>query len=209
MNSIAFALMVLFAGTRLHAPSEEQTNSYKIRERVATSEFGSVVMTGVEKRHIAAPIKGKRAVDITFEVDIAEKHYAGTAADKWAQGELANLRESDHGSMDDLDRLTESDGVSVDAYPIFSGDAIDVGGAWQLTVNGQKCFYTLDKLENGRAVISTESTMKAGPGSLKRNGTWTVEVATGRLVSWRIHSAVTYRGGKTETVDSSGELKSG
>lgn len=207
MISSALLAVLVVAPIKFHAPLEEQTNAYKLRERISTSAFGSVEMTGVEKRHIGAPQKGRRTVDITFEVQITGKNYKSSGSEKWAQEELLGLREPDHGFLDDQDKLTESDGVSVDAYPIFPTAAIEVGGGWQFTISGQRCLYTLEKVDGNKATITTESSMKSGRGSLKRKGSWVVEISSGKLLSWDLHSEVTYPGGQKETVDSDGELK--
>jgi hypothetical protein len=203
------ALLLVFQTVTLHAPSLEETNRYALKESISTSEFGKITMTGTEKRHIGAPSKGRRQVEIVFDVQLTEKQISGANAEKWAAAELADLRQSDSGYLDDHDRLVLSDGVAADAYPIFPPRAIKVGDQWTVSVNGVKCRYVLDKFENGHAVISTDSKAKATRGTLLRSGSWTVDVATGRLLAWHLHSEVTYAGGGKETVDSSGQLVGG
>lgn len=202
-----FALALAFQAVSLHAPSEERTDAYKLKETITTSQFGKIVMTGTETRTLGKPKDGRRDVRISFDVSIAEKQLTGAKADSWAKAELADLREPDHGWMDDLDRLTFSDGVAADAYPIFSAQAVQAGSQWTVEVNGITCRYTLDKLENGHAVISTDSRDKNRQGTLLRSGSWTVDVKTGRLLSWHLRSEVTYRSGGREIVDSSAELQ--
>jgi hypothetical protein len=208
-QSVAGAIIVLFLGEGIlfHAPTEAQTNRYQLREKVWTSKTGSVVMTGIETRKIKKPFDGKRQVDIAFDVHISERGYSGPAGQKWADAELASLREPDHGFMDDQDRLSLSDGVALDAFPIFGAKPVEVGHSWQLTIEGHRCLYTLEKIEKGIATITTESKRRVAQGEAKRKGTWKVEVESGRLMSWNMHSEAQFMSGTKETVDSSGELE--
>lgn len=199
--------LLVLSAVSLHAPSEAQVNVYDIREMVWTSKYGSVGLGGEETRKIGKPERGKRAVDITFSVEIKSRSFTGKGGEKWAQGELSDLREPDHGALDDEDRLTERDGVAEEAFPIYPPGPCDVGRKWNLAVNGIDCGYRLAGVEDGIAQISTETDATTPRGKLSRSGFWKVDVASGRLLSWNIHTEVKNRDGSREAIDSMGTLK--
>lgn len=204
------ASIVLGEPIALHAPSSAQSNAYQLRETISSSKFGMVVLTGTELRRVGAPNNGKRQVDIEYKVDIAERHFTNARGEKWAQEELADLRIPDHGTLTNRNELDFSDGPSPDAYPILPYFPVAVGANWQVKFDGQDCVYTLERVDssNGRksAVIATQATIKNRQGVARRTGTWTIEVASGRLTGWAIRTEATFAGSGKEVIDSVGKL---
>src|SRR5262249_10068613 len=131
-----FALVLAGQQVRLHPQTGDGTNTYKIQEKISTTLHGSVTMNGTEKRKFSKSAFG-HALEITFDVSIANRGFTGKAAEQWAQGELAGLKEADHGTVDDLYRFTESDGVAVDTFPILINQPVGAGQRWRYTINRQ------------------------------------------------------------------------
>ncbi len=194
----------------LHAPTEEQTNIYQIEETIWTSRYGTVVLTGEETRHIGKPLSGNRAVNITYRVDLKSKNVTGKGGDSWAAGELYDLRAPDRGTLDDRDRLNIGGEVSTEAFPLLPlASHASVGESWgsEKMVNGIAATYRLHDVTEGVAHISTEAEGTTPQGRLRRSGFWKIDVASGRLLAWNIHSEVKYRDGSREAIDSVGKLR--
>jgi hypothetical protein len=205
MHPLSAALLAcILQGVSLRAPVKEQSNTYKITETISTSKIGAVVMTGTETRRIGPPQDGKRSVDIAFKVRISDRRFAGKKAEKWAQAELTSLTEPDHGTLNDFGQLLLIDGPSADAYPIFPNKPVSVGETWKASGFD----YKLASVKDNKAQIESNSDVTYRQGSVKRSATWTIEITSGRLISWHLNSAVSYANGTRETVDSKGELES-
>lgn len=208
--SAVLALALLVAPVNLHAPTTAQSNTYKLRETISSTKFGSVVLVGTEQRKLGPARDGKRQVDIEYKVEIAEKHVNGARGEQWAQGELADLRIPDHGTLNNRNELDFADGPSPDAFPILPVSPVAVGSNWQVQLDGQSCIYTLERVEGtgsrGFAVISTQSTIKNRQGVARRSGTWKLEIESGRLLGWALRTEATFAGSGRETIDSVGTL---
>jgi hypothetical protein len=200
-------LLALTLSTTLHAPLDEQSNTYAIEESIFTSRHGTVTMAGEEWRHIEKPVNGKRAVEIRFTAEIKSKAFTAKDGEKWAAGELNELRQPDKGTLDDRNRLIEDGEIAAEAFPILPIGPVAVGAQWSVDVNGFTAHYTLHAVTGGIANITTEVDTNSKAGSLKRSGFWTIEIASGRLLSWNLRSEAKDLHGSRETINSSGVIK--